>query len=55
MKRMRQYTNLATTEGKLERLLADFRFAPISEVFEPELAQSAVPAATSKLAFVAGS
>jgi polysaccharide deacetylase family protein (PEP-CTERM system associated) len=36
--RLRQYTGLRTTARKLERLLADFRFAPIKEVFAEELA-----------------
>lgn len=52
--RLRQYTNLSTTEGKLQRLLGDFRFGPIIDVFEAELTSSAVSTAVSKLAFVAG-
>ena len=36
--RFRQYTNLSTTLQKLERLLKDFRFAPIVETFSAELA-----------------
>jgi polysaccharide deacetylase family protein (PEP-CTERM system associated) len=35
--RFRQYTGLGTTAGKLERLLEDFRFAPIVESFSLEL------------------
>jgi len=35
--RVRQYAGLASTAGKLQRLLEDFRFAPISEVFSAEL------------------
>jgi polysaccharide deacetylase family protein (PEP-CTERM system associated) len=35
--RLRQYTNLHRTETRLRRLLADFRFAPIREVFAPWL------------------
>src|SRR5262249_41293268 len=31
--RLRQYTNLGATEVRLRRLLGDFRFAPIGEVF----------------------
>jgi len=31
--RLRQYTNLARTEPRLRRLLAEFRFAPIREAF----------------------
>ena len=30
--RLRHYTNLATTQPKIERLLEDFRFAPLSTV-----------------------
>ena len=29
---LRHYSNLDTTESKLTRLLADFRFAPLSDV-----------------------
>jgi polysaccharide deacetylase family protein (PEP-CTERM system associated) len=32
--RFRQYTNLAVTEPRLHRLLTEFRFAPICEVFQ---------------------
>lgn len=35
--RLRQYTGLRTTAGKLERLLGDFRFAPIAESFAAEV------------------
>ena len=30
--RIRHYTNLATVEGKLNRLLSDFRFSTLTEV-----------------------
>jgi polysaccharide deacetylase family protein (PEP-CTERM system associated) len=36
--RLRQYTGLSTTAGKLQRLLGDFRFAPIAESFAAEVA-----------------
>lgn len=36
--RLRQYTGLRTTAGKLQRLLGDFRFAPIAESFAAEVA-----------------
>ena len=36
--RLRQYTSLEKTKGKLERMLHDFRFAPITEGFAKELA-----------------
>jgi len=43
--RFRQYTNLGATEGRLERLLRDFRFAPIREAL-PEVERAcAEPAA----------
>lgn len=35
--RMTHYFNLAATEPRLRRLLADFRFAPLGEVLEHEL------------------
>lgn len=35
--RFRQYTGLRTTARKLERLLQDFRFAPVMETFSGEL------------------
>jgi polysaccharide deacetylase family protein (PEP-CTERM system associated) len=35
--RFRQYTGLKTTFGKLRRLLSEFHFAPICEVFAAEL------------------
>jgi len=38
--RFRQYTGLATTAGKLKRLLKGFRFAPIAETFSEELASN---------------
>ena len=38
--RIRQYTGLSTTATKLERLLSDFRFAPIVESFSTELAST---------------
>jgi polysaccharide deacetylase family protein (PEP-CTERM system associated) len=44
--RFRQYTGLKTTAGKLERLLRDFRFAPIVESFSEEL--TSVPTLESK-------
>ncbi len=36
--RLTHYVNLTSTEPKLERLLRDFRFAPLGEVLEDELA-----------------
>jgi polysaccharide deacetylase family protein (PEP-CTERM system associated) len=36
--RLRQYTGLSTTARKLQRLLSDFRFAPIAETFAAEVA-----------------
>lgn len=42
--RFRQYTGLRQTAGKLERLLGDFRFAPIKEVFSRQLASVAMRA-----------
>jgi polysaccharide deacetylase family protein (PEP-CTERM system associated) len=45
--RFRQYTGLKTTTVKLKRLLNDFRFAPIKEVFSEELAN--LPKAASLL------
>lgn len=36
--RLTHYVNLRTTEPKLKRLLQDFRFAPLGEVLEHELA-----------------
>jgi polysaccharide deacetylase family protein (PEP-CTERM system associated) len=41
--RLRQYTGLSTTAGKLQRLLADFRFAPIAETFAAEVANNFKP------------
>lgn len=41
--RLRQYTGLKTTAGKLERLLGDFRFAPIAESFAAEVANDFDP------------
>jgi hypothetical protein len=38
--RLRQYTGLSTTAGKLQRLLGDFRFAPIAESFAAEVANN---------------
>jgi polysaccharide deacetylase family protein (PEP-CTERM system associated) len=38
--RLRQYTGLKTTAGKLQRLLGDFRFAPIAESFAAEVANN---------------
>jgi polysaccharide deacetylase family protein (PEP-CTERM system associated) len=38
--RLRQYTGLKTTAGKMERLLSDFRFAPIAESFAVEIANN---------------
>jgi polysaccharide deacetylase family protein (PEP-CTERM system associated) len=38
--RLTHYANLPSTEGKLRRLLADFRFAPLGEVLEDELAST---------------
>ncbi|MFH1023643.1 MAG: XrtA system polysaccharide deacetylase [Planctomycetota bacterium] len=35
--RFRHYVNLARTESRLRRLLRDFRFAPLSEVYAREL------------------
>jgi polysaccharide deacetylase family protein (PEP-CTERM system associated) len=43
--RFRHYTNLARMEGKLRRLLANFSFAPIREVYATSLS---VPATTLK-------
>ena len=40
--RLRQYTNLASTEKKLERLISDFQFGPVCEVYEPELSGAVV-------------
>lgn len=34
LSRVRHYRNLSKTESRLQRLLAEFRFAPICEVFE---------------------
>jgi polysaccharide deacetylase family protein (PEP-CTERM system associated) len=39
--RFRQYAGLSTTSQKLQRLLNDFRFAPIVEVFSEEFASQA--------------
>jgi polysaccharide deacetylase family protein (PEP-CTERM system associated) len=36
--KFRQYTNLSSTVGKLQRLLTEFSFAPIAESFATELA-----------------
>jgi hypothetical protein len=36
--RLTHYVNLRSTEPKLKRLLRDFRFAPLAEVLEDELA-----------------
>jgi len=36
--RLTHYVNLSSTQPKLERLLGDFRFAPLGEVLEHELA-----------------
>jgi polysaccharide deacetylase family protein (PEP-CTERM system associated) len=41
--RLRQYTGLRTAAGKLEKLISDFRFAPIQEVFSKELADISSP------------
>jgi polysaccharide deacetylase family protein (PEP-CTERM system associated) len=41
--RLRQYTNLRATEGRLCRLLREFRFAPLREVFDGR-ARRAAPA-----------
>jgi polysaccharide deacetylase family protein (PEP-CTERM system associated) len=38
--RLTHYVNLPSTEPKLERLLADFSFAPLAEVLEDELARA---------------
>jgi hypothetical protein len=38
--RLRQYTGLSTTAGKLQRLFGDFRFAPIAESFAAEVANN---------------
>jgi polysaccharide deacetylase family protein (PEP-CTERM system associated) len=49
--RFRQYTGLRTTKSKLERLLGDFRFAPIKEIFSKELmsVSNIVPSVGSKM------
>jgi polysaccharide deacetylase family protein (PEP-CTERM system associated) len=50
--RFRQYSGLRTTVGKLERLLKDFRFAPIIKNYSKELERSledAVPRMDQKL------
>jgi succinoglycan biosynthesis protein ExoA len=39
--RFRQYVGLSTMERKLDSLLQDFRFAPISSVFQQELLETA--------------
>jgi polysaccharide deacetylase family protein (PEP-CTERM system associated) len=41
--RLRQYTGLRATADKLEKLMSDFRFAPIREVFSKELAGISSP------------
>jgi polysaccharide deacetylase family protein (PEP-CTERM system associated) len=41
LSRFRHYTNLAATEGRLRRLLGEFRFAPIVEAILPLAASSA--------------
>ena len=42
--RLTHYANLGSTRSKLERLLSDFRFAPVGKVFAHELAHaSAAP------------
>jgi succinoglycan biosynthesis protein ExoA len=48
--RFRQYVGLSTMERKLDSLLQDFRFAPISSVFQQELLETApVTQATASL------
>ena len=44
---LRHYTNLSTMQGKLERLLQDFRFAPLTEVCSRHEAYLAAPAVAS--------
>jgi polysaccharide deacetylase family protein (PEP-CTERM system associated) len=41
---LRQYTNLSAMEGKIERLLQDFRFGPLSQVCKQHKAYLAEPA-----------
>jgi len=48
--RFRQYTGLKRNADKLERLLKDFRFAPIMEVFSVELAKLPKPVRSSGIA-----
>jgi len=40
--KLRQYTGLTTTAWKLERMLREFRFAPIAKVFERELSATTI-------------
>ncbi len=42
---LRQYTNLSAMEGKIDRLLGDFRFGSLSEVCRQHKAYGAEPAA----------
>jgi hypothetical protein len=51
--RYRHYVGLHRTEARLERLLKEFRFAPIATVFAPDLEPASETAAT--LAARAGS
>jgi hypothetical protein len=48
LSQFRQYTGLRRTAAKLERLLRDFRFAPIKEVFSKQLASVSMRAPLSR-------
>ena len=42
--RVRHYLNLGRTEGRLRRLLEDFRFGPLAGVFLPAAGTAGKPA-----------
>ena len=54
--RLRHYTNLSRTEGRLRRLITEFRFAPVRDVLRNmKLLEPAQPATTvTRLSAVAG-